>query len=391
MFTEDDTKLQEEIQRHLDYLVNHLGARPVGSAENARTRAYLTEYIHKLGFSSYPQETSMQFRRPTSWSCTIHSHGVTESLSILPGLATLKAQHSNIPVTPRIYETKEDFDLFPPVQNSLVLVSLGRLHEADACRLAGSAAAVAWFRKGQQCLYSGNCMRNQEEPLVPGFGMLYQDVQRVLAPEIFLSLTIEVVNEITTISNLIVDVGDVTGHPCFITHYDSRPFSPGANDNASGVVCLLGMLSLWSDDRPARFIFFDAEEVGTLGSRAYVQWLQSTQKMSEISCIVNPDSVGLGELYLYTGDRNGPLSEKLLGCARQAFGAYNWKLPERAARSGQSDYLNFNKVGVPCLFLSDFPNDIRHTTEDSLVNINPSVLVRLSKVLAQESFYKSIS
>ncbi len=389
MNTEHDTNLQSMMRDHLGYLVNTIGPRPIGSIQNIRASRHLTNYIETLGLKPSIHTASVIFRKPVKWSCSLHLGNVTEALSVLPGFATREIHHSQMPVMPYIYQTKEDFETYPPAPGTLVIVELGLLHEADACRLASPAAVVGWYRHKNQHLYSGNCMRD-EEPSVPGFALSYPDVQRLLTPDALIDITIEVVNEPITIRNIIVDVGDVNYHPCFITHYDSRPLSPGANDNASGVVCLLGLLSQWPKDRPARFIFFDAEEVGTVGARLYVEYLQTERKLGEISCTINPDSVGLGELHLYTADHTGPLSERLLACAQHAFHSSGWDIPERAARSGVSDYIRFRRAGVPCLFLSDYPNDVRHTTDDTLEHIQDGTLVRLTKVLSDEAFYLSV-
>ena len=77
--------------------------------------------------------------------------------------------------------------------------------------------------------------------------------------------------------------------------------------------------------------------------------------------------------------------------ARQAFQRQNWTVPERTARSGSSDYRNFHKAGIPCLFLSDFPNEVRHTTIDDLSRIDSDALVRLANVFADQEFYADLS
>ena len=138
------------------------------------------------------------------------------------------------------------------------------------------------------------------EPLVPGFAISSRDAQKLMSStNVSVDLKIEVAEFPIKITNLIVDIGEVAGHPCFITHYDSRRCSPGANDNATGVACLLATLSMWDPTNPARFIFFDGEEAGAVGSANYVKWLISENKLSEISCVICPDSVGLNELHLY--------------------------------------------------------------------------------------------
>lgn len=59
-------------------------------------------------------------------------------------------------------------------------------------------------------------------------------------------------------------------------HYDSVPFSPGANDNGSGTSVMLEMarvLKSVPSDKEIRFIAFGAEELGLLGSSHYVDHL----------------------------------------------------------------------------------------------------------------------
>jgi hypothetical protein len=100
--------------------------------------------------------------------------------------------------------------------------------------------------------------------------------------------------------------------------------------------------------------------------------------------VICPDSVGLGELYLYTADKHGPFPNELLARARQAFSDHGWDVPERAARSGGSDFWPFHIRGVSCLFLSDFPNHVRHTTTDVMKSVKIPVLARLATVLSSE-------
>ena len=128
-----------------------------------------------------------------------------------------------------------------------------------------------------------------------------------------------------------------------------------------------------------------------MGSRNYVKWLEAENKLNEIKCVICPDSVGINELHIYTADRYGKLSETMIAFIREAFQRQHWNVPDRVARSGSSDHASFNKVGVPCLFLSDFPNEVRHTTIDDLTRINADALVRLTHVFADEEFYASLN
>jgi len=76
-------------------------------------------------------------------------------------------------------------------------------------------------------------------------------------------------------------------------HYDTVPGSPGADDNGSGVVGMLEAARILSQTRFERtlvFIGFDNEELGLLGSRAYVQ----TQRPSfeHIGGVLNFEMIG---------------------------------------------------------------------------------------------------
>lgn len=57
-------------------------------------------------------------------------------------------------------------------------------------------------------------------------------------------------------------------------HFDAVPGSPGADDNGSGVATVLEAARVLKDapmQRTVRLIFFNLEEVGLVGSRAYVE------------------------------------------------------------------------------------------------------------------------
>jgi Zn-dependent M28 family amino/carboxypeptidase len=61
-------------------------------------------------------------------------------------------------------------------------------------------------------------------------------------------------------------------------HYDGPLGSPGADDNATGVVALLELARRWATTptpRPLWLVAFDKEEWGMLGSRALAQELRS--------------------------------------------------------------------------------------------------------------------
>lgn len=77
-------------------------------------------------------------------------------------------------------------------------------------------------------------------------------------------------------------------------HYDSVPFSTGAYDNGTGSITILALLAHFIKHPPLRtlrFIWCGSEEVGLLGSKAYVQ--NHEQELDTIQLCVNVDMTGV--------------------------------------------------------------------------------------------------
>ena len=74
--------------------------------------------------------------------------------------------------------------------------------------------------------------------------------------------------------NFTVEVGRGERALVLVAHHDAVPKSPGANDNAAAVAVLLTLLARWSAREPrtrVRLLFSACEELGYLGSRAWVR------------------------------------------------------------------------------------------------------------------------
>ena len=79
----------------------------------------------------------------------------------------------------------------------------------------------------------------------------------------------------------------------FTAHYDSVSFSKGAYDNATGAVALLQILEYYLKNKPARtlkFIWCGSEEMGLLGSKAYVSMHED--ELSNYKLCINIDMLG---------------------------------------------------------------------------------------------------
>ena len=80
----------------------------------------------------------------------------------------------------------------------------------------------------------------------------------------------------------------------FSAHFDSVSYSKGAYDNATGSTCIMQMLAYFKEHRPDRtvkFVWCGSEELGLLGSKAYVK--DHEQELSKYCLNINLDMVGV--------------------------------------------------------------------------------------------------
>lgn len=126
----------------------------------------------------------------------------------------------------------------------------------------------------------------------------------------------------TIYQNLILDLcvdEKVINQPIILigAHYDTVLNSPGADDNATGIAVLLELAQFFSKNKanyPLRFVAFDLEEYGLIGSRAYAELLKQQKQPVKLMlslemlgyCDSNPNSqiypTGLKYFYPSTGD-----------------------------------------------------------------------------------------
>ncbi|MFP4057579.1 MAG: M20/M25/M40 family metallo-hydrolase [Candidatus Brocadiia bacterium] len=135
-------------------------------------------------------------------------------------------------------------------------------------------------------------------------------------------------------------------------HYDGHDISQGAADNGAGVATVLETARLlaphWSAlHRTVRFVCFGAEEVGLIGSHAYVA--RHGDEMPQVRLMVNVDGIGRsrGKGFDFQGwdEAKGPLGEMAEAMA-QDVGFASRPMP-------YSDHFPFMAAGVPVCTLGD--------------------------------------
>lgn len=205
-------------------------------------------------------------------------------------------------------------------------------------------------------------------------------------------------------------------------HVDSYN-GPGADDNASGVAVLLELAEYFSKRKKdltcrLKFVALGSEEVGLLGSKAYVDKHQEELKNCEL--VFNIDTVGGSEgIYVeMRGDRENRAKEKgkslfpgeMLSKAGRDFGEkwmllhpsqimYNAWIPEWLRKtieeSGKelgyeinpsymmgSDHRSFALAGIPATGIAISGNK-HHTPEDTPEQVNMESLQKAGRIVSR--------
>ncbi len=163
--------------------------------------------------------------------------------------------------------------------------------------------------------------------------------------------------------NVIAELNnDIDGDKVLVigAHYDTTPWTAGANDNGSGVAsALIAAEELADDELPfdLRFVFFGSEETGLHGSNYYAGEL-SQSEVDRIVAMVNLDVVATGDLEVF-GD------EELTGYAVEVAGEYGVELAlAEPFEWGASDYVGFDEREVPfIMFYADELDYINHPSD----------------------------
>ncbi len=155
-------------------------------------------------------------------------------------------------------------------------------------------------------------------------------------------------------------------------HYDTVADVPGANDNGSGIATLVTIAAeVAGESYPftTRFIPFGSEELGLLGSGAYVDSLTEEERQAVIM-MLNFDALATGDVVGLLGDL------ELMGAAVDFGRANGIEVERRFSLSAgtSSDHARFQRTGIPVVFfLADDFSRI-HTAADTLEFVQPELM-----------------
>ena len=267
------------------------------------------------------------------------------------------------PLTPMVGEGCDPADASSVTRGSVALVRRGTCPFAQKAAHAATAGAAGLIviNNEDRALDDGT-LGESATGVVPTGGVS-RSAGDALAGRAGANVTLTLVTTIQDTPSRNVLAQTRTGNPDEAVvagaHLDSVAEGPGINDNGTGVATLLETATRLGTSPPVtnavRFAFWGAEEVGLVGSTAYVQGLPDEER-NRIALYLNLDMVGSPNAgYLvYDGDDSDREGD---GPGPRGSAAVERALVEGLAAtgvqaagtdfSGRSDYGPFIERGIP--------------------------------------------
>ena len=390
----DTTRIEE----HLAALVRWPGGRPVGSPANHAAEAYIADTLRAAGY-----EVEHQGFDCVAWR--------------LDGV-DLWVGDGPLPVTANPYS--------PPADVTAPLAAVADLAELEATDLTGriallhgALAAEPLFprnypfftyeehqriadlleQKGARAVIAVSPMHGNPAPIIEDgdFGLpsvtVGADVGAVLLLAERAAITLRLRSAART--GRAANVIGRRAHPSrdklvLSAHFDTKPGTPGALDNAAGVATLLALAERLAGAPPPtnlEFVFFNGEDhYAAPGEVAYIAGCGG--EFGRIALVINVDGVGLRDASATVAFFNCPeaWAEATRATMRRRPGI------EEIEPWPQGDHSLFAMQGVPCIALTSggifsLIDSLIHTPNDTLDRLDPARLAPtvefLSDLLAQ--------
>ena len=345
-------------------LAEYLSPRQSATDEELRAAEFLLDEMEELGYEVDIQDFEVTEAGPSGSIEVLLRSGSEEAATMFSRRSGNTARIFFLPFEPVktgqvegkmvFVELGEDEDFEGvDVEGKIALMSRGMLtfEEKETNAAERGAIGVVVFNNEPRFYFGG---RLEQEPDVLVGGIPQEDgesLRDVLDDGEMLNVELLVYPDGDGPSrNVIAELNnDIVGDQVVVigAHYDTTPWSPGANDNGSGMATALIVAEELADDElpfDVRFVFFGSEETGLHGSNYYAGEL-SQSEVDRIQAMVNLDVVATGDLEVF-GD------ETLAGYAESVAGEYGVDLAlVEPFEWGASDYVGFDERGVPFIML----------------------------------------
>ncbi|MEM1251951.1 MAG: M28 family peptidase [Cyanobacteria bacterium P01_H01_bin.21] len=394
-------ELLKQIKCHIDELSVNIGERPTGSAANHRAEDYIKQVFTRNNF----QVTSQNFNcldweknettlntgdtqadvepSPYSLPCNVQA-GIEvvenmvqlEKADLTGKIAVLCGELTQEPLMPK------NFRFYNPEHHQKIISLLEeKAPEAILTPSLNDKHLIPVFEDGDFDIPSAVFSNN--------------DRDRIVNSNLPIHLRVNSKRKTTTGANVIARKSQAGQSKFVITaHFDTKPGTPGALDNAVGVTVLLILSEMLKETTPTNvgieLVAFNGEDYfSTPGQIAYLDTYNS--EFSQIKLAINCDGLGL---------KNGKTGISLMECPKK-YAEYiestyqSFKTIEKIPPWYQGDHMLFASAKVPTLSITstgifELVDTVIHTQLDRPDLIDPELILEvclfLQKIMAQSAF-----
>lgn len=352
--------------QHISYLSEDIGPRVTGTDQEKEAARYIQQQMERYGYDVSTQEFDIANRMQGQLVTSMDDN----ELAIR--IATGSSSTTEEGVSGAIYHAGlgEPGDFSEEVVGNIALIQRGGFsfwEKVEHATEAGAAGVIIY--DNADGLVPPTPSLGDNTASIPVVAITQADGEALLeeieGSEVTATIKIsEITNQksqnVIAVKKPKVKPSDNHDIVYVTAHYDSVPYAPGANDNASGTSVVLELARImkgYPTDKEVRFVFFGAEEIGLVGSRYYVSQL-SDNELARSTANFNLDMVGTNweeatAMFVNVVDGAPNLVWQSANDAAERLGNDSLILFER----GASDHVAFYEAGI------DAANFIRREPE----------------------------
>lgn len=282
-------------------LAVHIGPRPAGSVEERRALDYLMDELQK--------SCTELLRTPVTH---LPAHASTQWLLLLGGAMLIYCSYWLVETPQAMLVFLASFFALPKALG-WARRRASATSELSSENLQGCQPASG-ERRGTVVLCAH--LDSAQASRVPGelLSKVNRLLLRALVPFVFLLSALAVLRwldlrfgwfpfmawQAIRLTGLVFSVAYLVFEALYLLASRSKAFSPGANDNASGVGVVLALANHFRSEPLTHldvcYVLFTAEELGLIGSQ---QWVKSTNLDKRSTHVINLDMAGSGTRLCY--------------------------------------------------------------------------------------------
>ncbi len=172
-------------------------------------------------------------------------------------------------------------------------------------------------------------------------------------------------------------------------HYDSVSGSPGADDDGSGTAAVLAaayLMSQYTFNHTIRFVTFDGEEQGLLGSHEYAE--EASNNGDNIVAALNGDMIGYAEnptqasyVKIYENSASEWITDFTEVVSQQYYNYIELTIVPSGS-AGNSDHASFWNFGYNAIMYHEYQFNIYyHSPQDIIANMDVDYSTRVTRLI----------